>query len=260
MSFDLSGEPAHTRCLAVALSQGSAGSITFRADIVDLRKAGLMELGGRIATAGIIHKMALHGAFSAETGRLESIDWDQTHVMHEANQTTQGESCRDPMERLAGLVGTPLGKGFDAQLKLCFGGPLGCTHINTLFHELSAVVSRFFTKRDEHPELTHPREPGERIVARSLFFDAFHPEGASTSTLSVRLADIQFGEVGEEGRERLFAHEEVRLLAEVELAGWQLRGVEARERLRRGPVCDPTSWTPEAIRSSTSRGALSAGA
>ena len=131
MQFEMSGEPAHTRCLAIALTQGEGASIEFRADILDLRKAGLMGLAGRIATAGIIHKMEVRGAFSSETAVLERIEWDQSHVMHEANRVTRGECCRDPMQRLEGLVGTRLGEGFFADLKQHFGGPLGCTHINT---------------------------------------------------------------------------------------------------------------------------------
>ena len=41
-------EPIHTRCLAVVFSQGEGDSVGFRADILDLRKGGLMALAGRI--------------------------------------------------------------------------------------------------------------------------------------------------------------------------------------------------------------------
>ncbi|MFK7898936.1 MAG: hypothetical protein AB8G23_24110, partial [Myxococcota bacterium] len=61
MPFDVSGEPLHTRCLAVAFTQGEGGAVEFRADLMDLRKAGLMSLGDRITMAGIIHKMELRG-------------------------------------------------------------------------------------------------------------------------------------------------------------------------------------------------------
>jgi hypothetical protein len=242
MNFELSGEPVHTRCLCVALTQGEGASIEFRADILDLRKAGLMALGGRIATAGIIHKMELRGAFCSESGRIERIEWDQSHVMHEANQATKGECCRDPMVRLKGLVGTRLGKEFAGELKQCFGGPLGCTHINTLFHELSAFFDRLGVVTHEHSELRVTRAPGERIASRSVFFDAFFPDGGTTTAISVRLADIHFAESEEDGSECLFSHEELRLGAEVELAGWQLREVEVRERCRRGPTCGEMPW------------------
>lgn len=242
MKLDISGEPVHTRCLSVALTQGPGDSVEFRADIIDLRKAGLMALGGRIASAGIIHKMELLGSFSSATGSIEKIEWGQSHVMHEANRATKGECCRDPMVRLKQLVGTRLGDGFASDLKQCFGGPLGCTHINTLFHELSAFVSRLRVATREHSGLQVERLPGERIASRSIFFDAFFPEGGSSTLISVRLADILFADCDEDTSERLFSHDELRLLAEVELAGWQLRGVQAKERRRPGPICGDTPW------------------
>ena len=244
MELDISGEPVHTRCLAVAFTQGGGESIEFRADILDLRKAGLIALGGRIATAGIIHKMELRGAFSLETGCIERIEWDQSHVMHEANRATKGECCRDPMVRLKELVGTRLGDGFANELKQCFGGPLGCTHINTLFRELSAFVSRQRVVAREHPELQSVRPPGERIASRSIFFDAFLPDAGATTVISVRLADIHYGKTDERGSESLHSHDELRLVAEVELSNWQLRGVQARERCRRGPACSDAPWRP----------------
>jgi len=243
MSFDILGEPVHTRCLAVAFTQGVGDSIIFHADIIDLRKGGLMELAGRIAMSGIIHKMELSGAFSAETGILESIGWAQSHVMHEANQATKGECCRDPMTRLKGLVGSRLGEGFVANLKNHFGGPLGCTHVNTLFQELSAFVARLFEVRRVHPELAELRQLGERISSRSLFFDAFFPEAGDASQLSVRLADLHYATADKDGGEGLFLHEETRLLGEAELVGWQLRDLHAKERSRRGPTCQAEPWT-----------------
>jgi hypothetical protein len=146
------------------------------------------------------------------------------------------------MVRLKQLVGTRLGEGFAPQLKQCFGGPLGCTHINTLFHELSAFVARVRAATREHSELRVERALGERIASRSIFFDAFLPAEAATTTLSVRLADIHYAQADAAGSERLFSHDELRLLAEVELAGWQLRGAQARERCRRGPACEDTPW------------------
>lgn len=243
MKFGVSGEPVHTRCLAVAFTQGEAGSVEFRADILDLRKGGLMQLAGRITMAGIIHKMELRGSFQAETGAIERIEWDQSHVMHEANRATQGECCRDPMERLETLVGTRLGEGFASTLKQCFGGPLGCSHISTLFQELSAFVSRFRFIRQEDVEYQRRRRVGDRLAVRSLYFDAFFPvEGGATTDLSVRLADLYYAPADENGAEKLLVHEEVRLLANVDLAGWQIKHVEARERSRPGPTCADSPW------------------
>jgi hypothetical protein len=254
MKFDVSGEPLHTRCLDVALAQGGGdasessesdglnGSIEFRAHVLDLRKSGLMELAGHIATAGIIHRMELRGAFSSATGTLERIEWEQSHVAHEANHATNGECCRDPMVRLKGLVGTPLGAGFASELKQCFGGPLGCSHITTLLQELSAVVAGLGLAVVREPELQVRRQPGERIAQRSVFLDAFAQQGSTDTDVSVRVADLRLGGADAVGNERVFSHEEARVVAEVDLATWQINGAHAGERRRRAPSFEPGGW------------------
>ena len=244
MRFESAGEPAHTRCLSIELSQGEPGSVEFRADILDLRKAGLMQLAGRVAGAGIIHRMEVTGAFASDTATITRIEWQQSHVMHEANRVTKGECCRDPMGRLAGLVGVRLGEGFVADLKQRFGGPLGCTHVNTLLQELSAVVANLLRSEDEADPLGVEREAGERIASRSLFLDAVFPEGNEAAALNVRLADLVFRPLNPDGSESLFAHDELRLLADVKIAGWELLGLEAGERQRRGPTFEAQAWRP----------------
>lgn len=242
MNFEVSGEPIHTRCLAVALTQGPGGGVDFRADLLDLRKGGLMELAGRVTMAGIIHRMELSGRFAAESGRLERIEWAQSHVMHEPNGISRGECCRDPMSRLNGVVGMRFGVDFAAGLKGCFGGPLGCTHVNTLLHEVDAFVSSHLALRRDDREYARSRGEGERIGARSLFFDAFFGEGGTTTHLSVRLADLHRASSDATGREAVALHTEIRLLAEADLAGWQLRTLAAKERIRRGPALGDSAW------------------
>lgn len=242
MKLEISGAPIHTRCLAISLAQGSADSVDFRADILDLRKGGLMELGGRVTMAGIIHKMELTGRFAADSGRLERIDWNQSHVMHEPNEKSRGECCRDPMPRLNGVLGKRFGSDFGAGLKGCFGGPLGCTHVNTLLQEVDAFVSRHLCLRRTDRDYARSRGAGERIGARSLYFDAFFGEGRTTTDLSVRLADLHYAPSEAGGRERVALHAEVRVVAEADLAGWQLRSLAAQQRDRRGPDFAEAAW------------------
>lgn len=241
MTFEVHGDPVHTRGIAIALTQAEGASIAFRADILDLRKAGLMGLAGRVATAGIIHKMEVTGAFSSETAEIERIAWNQTHVMHEANHATRGECCRDPMHRLEGLVGTPVGEGFVGALKQRFGGPLGCTHVNTLLQELNAAVRALREGPDGGAALRHARAPGERVASRALFFDAAFADVGEVS-IGVRLTDACYAPVDAEGNERLASHDEVRLVADVELAGWKLRSVAGRDRRRTGPEFGAAPW------------------
>lgn len=242
MKIEISGVPLHTRCLTIALTQGPEDAVDFRADILDLRKGGLMALGGRVTMAGIIHKMELKGRFAADSGRLERIEWDQSHVMHEPNTKSRGESCRDPMPRLKDVVGSRFGSDFPAGLKRSFGGPLGCTHVNTLLQEVDAFVSSHLALRREDAAYAAPRPIGARIGARSLFFDAFFEEGGTTTDLSVRLADLHYAPIDANDRESVALHAEVRLVAVADLARWQLRSLDARQRSRRGPTVGDAAW------------------
>lgn len=58
----------------------------------------------------------------------------------------------------------------------------------------------------------------------------------------MRLADVFFAARDEHGGEGLLAHDEVRVVAEVELERWRLRSVHARERCRQGPEFDDLPW------------------
>ncbi|CAM9469227.1 unnamed protein product [Discosporangium mesarthrocarpum] len=235
-------DPSHTRSLDIALHADEPGTMGFRADLLDLRKAGLLSLGGRVATAGIIHHMTLLGRAEDATGEILELSWEQSHVMHEANHASRGECCRDPMDRLTGLVGSRLGAGFRTELKQHFGGPLGCTHINTLFQELSATVARLQGLRLAEPSLATPRSVGARVARRAVFFDAFLPEAGTRSELRVRLSDAQYAPPDERGNEAMALHSEVRLAALVDLMGWQISSLRGAERSRRGPEIEASPW------------------
>lgn len=241
MKFEVSGEPIHTRCLAVELQHAAGDTIHFRGDLLDLRKSGLMELAGVYANAGIIHRMKLEGGFSRATGALEQIDWSQSHIAHEANPATRGECCRDPMVRLRGLVGARLGEGFPLQLKELFGGILGCSHITTLFREISAFVSRLGESRLNGTRNAE-RGPGERIASRSVFLDGSLSAGVPEVELSVRVADLELDGIDTAGDEVFASLDEVRLVAGVELEGMCLRDLHAGQRTRVASCPEDPVW------------------
>jgi len=242
MDFTVAGEPAHTRCLDVVLHQEEGGRVAFRGDLLDLRKGGFMDLAGHLATAGIIHRMAIYGAFDADTGVIERLDWEQTHVAHESNDATGGECCRDPMPRLAGLVGTAFGGGFLSGLKQRFGGPLGCTHINTLFQETSALIAGLEEPGAGWRRYAENRRPGDRIASRSVFLDGVGLDGGEAVELCVRVADLLLVGVDDAGNEQLGSHDEVRLVATVAFDGWQIRALRAAERCRPVATFDDAAW------------------
>lgn len=248
MDFTVAGEPAHTRCLDLVLRQAEEGRLAFRGDLLDLRKGGFMDLAGHLASAGIIHRMEIHGEFDAATGVIESIGWEQTHVAHESNDATGGECCRDPMQRLEGLVGTTFGSGFVSGLKQHFGGPLGCTHINTLFQQTSALIAGLKDDEQGWQGYAESRQPGDRIASRSVFLDGVGLEGGEAVDLCVRVSDLTLAEVDPAGNEQLASHDELRLVATVEFAGWSIRAMRAAERCRAASAFDDAEWvarTPE---------------
>jgi len=242
MDFTVSGEPAHTRCLDVVVRQGASGTLAFRGDLLDLRKGGFMDLAGHLATSGIIHRMALWGDFDAGSGVLQHLDAEQTHVAHESNDATGGECCRDPIGRLSGLVGTAFGGGFLSGLKERFGGPLGCTHINTLFQEASALIAGLEQQGDGWGRYEGARGAGDRIASRSVFLDGVGLAGGEAVDLSVRVSDLTLAGVDAAGNEQLGSHDELRLIATVELAGWRLRAIRAAERIRPAVAFDDAEW------------------
>ena len=241
MNFDIAGEPIHTRCLTIVLRATEEHSIHFRADLLDLRKAGLMELAGSFASAGIIHKMEVRGQFSGLTDAIETIEWAQSHVAHEANAATCGECCRDPLLRLKGLVGVRLGQGFPAELASRFGGVLGCSHITTLLREVNAFVSRLkegALKADRRVG----RRAGERIASRSVFLDGSLSRGSTRAEVSVRLADLEIEGIDSSGDEIFAGLDEVRLVAAVELENLRLQRLHAGQRSRRSSRSDDAPW------------------
>lgn len=237
--FAIAGEPAHTRCAAIALRLAEGDRIAFRADILDLRKAGLMELAGAFASAGIIHKMEVVGHFAWPGAEITDVAWSQSHVAHEPNPAARGECCRDPMERLGDLVGISLGPSFPLAFKQGFGGPLGCSHITTLMQELSAVVTRLQRRR---PDPFGHRSAGERLLTRSVFLDGVTTPGSFESEISVRVAELELDGVDERGDERFHSYGEARLVARTDLVKRTIASLEAGQRERDAAAPEASAW------------------
>src|SRR5258707_11509919 len=51
--------PLHTRMVSLRLTWGEAGTLVAAARIFDLRKRGLVPLGGKLQGPGVVHDMAV---------------------------------------------------------------------------------------------------------------------------------------------------------------------------------------------------------
>ena len=105
MHLDLRGHPLHTRSLSVTLTQRADGRLDAHAELVDLRKRGFVPVAGELQPSGVVHHMLLDGEIDPRTAVLDAIALRQPSVAFEATAVTGGESCRDPADRIQGLVG-----------------------------------------------------------------------------------------------------------------------------------------------------------
>ena len=122
MSVEARGLPAHTRTLSVTLRHADAAGVDFAAYVLDLRKRGFVPVGGDIQGPGIIHHMSLSGRIDRAAGRIETIRAEMPTIAFEATPATGGESCRDRIDRVVGLAGTPLAGAYASRV----GAAVGC--------------------------------------------------------------------------------------------------------------------------------------
>ena len=101
MRLDPRGHPLHTRALAVALVARADGKLDVQGTILDLRKRGFVPVAGDLQGTGVIHDMRLAGVVDPASSVLEQLVAEQRSVAFEPSATTRGESCRDPIDRIA---------------------------------------------------------------------------------------------------------------------------------------------------------------
>jgi hypothetical protein len=77
------------------------GLLDARGSLLDLRTRGFLPVGGSMQGMGIIHHMELGWIVDPATGVVRQWAPAQPTVAFEATPETAGESCRDPIDRLA---------------------------------------------------------------------------------------------------------------------------------------------------------------
>lgn len=228
------GLPLHTRSLSVFLEQTAADRCRVRGDIIDLRKNGCVPSVDDVQPAGIIHMMKIELDLEPESLRMDRVAVDQPFVAVEASKATGGECCRDPAPRLEALAGETLDPGFTRRLAGAFGGPLGCSHLLTLFQLMASTVPRALAlERERVASEGTPTAPGTRFFRRSVYVDgALVADGALD--VAIQLADTHTRppSPGNRGFERLVRAHEVKCFAGVERKRFQLERLAVRERTR----------------------------
>ncbi|MCH2187455.1 DUF2889 domain-containing protein, partial [Myxococcota bacterium] len=189
--FCLQGQPLHSRCLEVTVEQPAPGRVRAQGRILDLRKFGFVPTGGDLQSAGVIHDMSIQAEASTENRIIECFEPFQQVVPFEGSPRTGGESCRDSIHRLRDLEGASLDGSLSKTLSQTYGGALGCSHLLTLAHLISATLSRALDwEADARRKRPGAREPNERLFKRSVLIDGCDLDGGQAMEIAIQLADL----------------------------------------------------------------------
>lgn len=242
MDLSLSGHPIHTRALSVVLTQAGDGRVVATGSILDLRKRGFCPVGTELQGMGIIHQMEVAALIDAAARTVLTVEARQPTIAFEASTATQGESCRDPVARLAALRDLPLGDACNTALRAAAAGPLGCSHIVTVMQLVNATAA-WALQQELATYGRIVRRPGERLFRRDLIFDG-HQRSESGLGIGLQLGDLHTAPTPELALapEQLGSHYELRL--DIQLDGWPatFSSITAAQRRRRREGFGTAQW------------------
>jgi hypothetical protein len=234
----------HTRALGVQASHRSDGKVEARGYLIDLRTRGFLPVGGSMQGMGIIHHMELAWVIDPARGVVESIVPGQPTVAFEASPETEGESCRDPVGRLAAVTGSPLGKALTTAMREQAGGAVGCSHLVTLaFFMDGALRAGLDRDRTQHPGRLGRSNAAGPLFKRDLVFDA-RERSDGRLVVVMRQNDLDWNDApaGTLAPERLARHQELDATLEVDLWPGSLIDVAGRERVRTAAAFVGVGW------------------
>jgi hypothetical protein len=185
----------------------------------------------------------LMGTIDPASGTLETIAAEQRSVAFEPTALTAGESCRDPIGRVAALAGTRLDDGWARRLGAAIGGPRGCSHLLTLGHLMGSTAAWALAREHALHGATPGRPPGDRVFRRDVIVDGLET-AEGRMQLAAQTTDLHYAPAGAIVRpmERFAETLEVRALAEVEFRALTIVGIEATERRRGVADLEQAVW------------------
>ena len=243
MRLEAHGHPLHTRALSVVLTARADGKLDVHGTVLDLRKRGFVPVAGDLQGAGVIHDMRLAGTIDPASATLETLAAEQRSVAFEPSAVTAGESCRDPIDRIAALAGTRLDDGWARRLADAIGGPRGCSHLLTLGHLLGSSAAWALARERALHGARPARPPRQRVFRRDVVIDG-HETAAPGMQLTAQTSDLHFAPAGAVVRpmDRFAEQLEVRLIAEVEIPALTIGRLEAAERRRGAADLERAAW------------------
>ena len=217
--------------------------------MIDLRKVGFVPMLADIQPAGIIHEMSIDLEIDPATTRIDALCVDQPVIAIEPSKGTRGECCRDPASRLQALAGERLDGAFARRLSGVFGGPLGCSHLLTLFQLMASGLQRAFVLESELGEGASAREAGDRLFRRAVFVEGFEGEDEAIE-MAVQLADFHSRPLapGAPPTHRLASQWDARVFARVAGAARGLSGLRLGDRTRTRDTLASAAWRDQSAR------------
>jgi hypothetical protein len=243
MRLAATGHPLHTRAFGVWTVARDDGRLDVGGYVLDLRKRGFVAVAGDLQGTGIIHDMRLAGTVDPATGVLERLTAEQRNVAFEPSATTGGESCRDPIDRIAALGGTPLDGGWARRVAGEIGGPRGCSHLLALGHLLGSAAARAVARDRTLHGAAAARPPGQRVFRRDLVIDGHEPADGRLQIVA-QLTDLHFAPTPPVAppMDRFAEQLEMRVLAELDFGTGRIAHAAAGERLRRARDFSEAAW------------------
>ncbi|MFQ5666609.1 MAG: DUF2889 domain-containing protein [Candidatus Binatia bacterium] len=170
--------PLHTRMISLRLTWGEDDSVVADGRIFDLRKRGIVPLGGKLQGPGVVHDMAVQLELAYPTLRIRRIQPSMSAFPFAGSPATRGEGCPDRLPNVQGLVGVSLQDGYGTALVNQVGGPRGCFHVFTLLRLLGpAIASVVDRERKRRGPTRATAAAGSPVFARSLIIDGMKGEG-----------------------------------------------------------------------------------
>jgi hypothetical protein len=188
--------------------------------------------------------MSIDFDFDPESFRIDGIRIEQPFVAIERSEATGGDCCRDPAPRLLDLDGETLGPAFSRRLSHLFGGPLGCSHLLTLFQLMASTIPHAAELEKARMLREGQRQPdGKRFFRRSLFVDGHEGDG-KTIDVALQLTDTHTRPIGDLDRSitRLESSREIKAAIGIDRKRFKIVRIDARERIRTFETLAEADW------------------
>jgi len=240
----MSVTPLHTRMISLHLSWGEADALLAVGRIFDLRKRGLVPLGGKLQGPGVVHDMAVRLQLDYPTLRIRAVEPTMSAFPFAPGPGTRGESCPDRLPDVQRLVGATLRDGYGPTVMEQVGGPRGCFHIYTLLRLVGPTIEWAVAREQaRRPATGAVPAPGSPLFARSVIVDGMKAAGFGL-VLRGMLFDLHY----RPGADALPLEEEMdasfEATADVEIELPSMSIVTSSGRVRRaGPaIAAPGEW------------------